>query len=113
MSQYGGEITSRSGHPSPAREKYPALLDNGDRSRESPLRRSPSSKAYDMPRQNVVAENNTSLANDSKLDANAYMMHHMSTQKSISAYDGHKSSVNESSIHNKLSALRNVFSQIR
>ena len=53
-----------------------------------------------------------SLADDSKMDANAYMMNNPSTQ-SYSAHGAHRSSVNESSIHNKLSALRNVFSQIR
>jgi len=56
---------------------------------------------------------NSSLQDDSKLDAHAYAMQNVSTQKSHSVYDHHRSSVNESSIHNKLSALRNVFSQIR
>ena len=100
-----------------------------DRSRETPLRsnRKRGTKAananLNMPRQQhhqpesasnaaVPMQESSMVEDDSKLDANAYMMNHISTQ-SNDKYGAHRSSVNESSIHNKLSALRNVFSQIR
>ena len=60
------------------------------------------SEIREEPRQAKTVMN-SSLAEDSKTLA-------QSTQKSYSAYGPHRSSVNESSIHNKLSALRNVFS---
>ena len=39
MSQYGGEVTSRSGQQSPSKERFGLIL-GADRSRESPLRSS-------------------------------------------------------------------------
>ena len=73
MSQYGGEITSRSGQHSPNKARYDALIDQ--RSRESPLRRS---KEKQMVHSSVNNER-SSLVDDSKLDANAYAMHNVST----------------------------------
>ena len=132
MSHYQGEVTSRSGRNSPQKERIEALL-AGDRSRESPLRsarKQPTAplnqnpqgpprastsceRSQPMEERTVPDNTNSFMEDDSKLDRQAFMMGHTSTQKSHSAYGAHKSSINESSIHNKLSALRNVFSQIR
>jgi len=99
MSHYGGELTSQSSRQSPSR--YQALL-AGDRMRESPLRSS--LKYRDSSKEEVPA---------SKQPAKTVVNRSIADESKTGSYGLHKSSINESSIHNKLSALRNVFSQIR
>lgn len=83
-------MTSRSGRNSPAKERYSALL-SGDKSRESPLRSNRQPAAHQETTsdlKNTAAGNTNTNEEDSKLDHNAFMMHHASSQKSNSAYGG-------------------------
>ena len=103
MSQYGGELTSRSGQQhhnmlDRTASSEDATTNDVRRSRETPLRSNsrrpkPANANDNMPRQQKPqAEVDTSnltgaplqescsiVDDDSKLDANAYLMNHMST----------------------------------
>ena len=99
MSQYGGELTSRSGQQQMldrTASSEDVTTNDVRRSRETPLRSNsrrpkPSNANDNMPRQQQEAASSVNagaaplqescsiIDDDSKLDANAYLMNHMST----------------------------------